>query len=99
MKLLFVWDKEKAEGNKDKHKVTFDEASSVFKHDSNMINVYDSEHSHEEDRWITIGLSSSAKILTISHTHKYLNDNAVEIRIISSRKATKQEIEQYKEQL
>lgn len=99
MNLVFIWDNEKAECNIDKHKVAFNEASSVFKHDGNMITVYDSEHSQDEDRWITIGLSSSTRILITSHTHKQLNKSTIEIRIISSRKATKQEINQYKEQV
>ena len=95
--ILFTWDDEKEKLNTLKHKVSFKEASTVFVTDSNMLTIYDSEHSEYEDRWITIGLSSSLKILTVIHTNKQIDKHKVEIRIISSRKADKEEIKQYKE--
>ncbi|MEI6055969.1 MAG: BrnT family toxin [Lentisphaerota bacterium] len=99
MNLVFVWDNEKAKSNILKHNVSFKEASSIFLSDENMLTIYDSEHSLNEERWITIGLSSALRVLTVVHTHRQIDIKNVEIRIISSRKSTKREIGQYKEQM
>ncbi|MBR1646448.1 MAG: BrnT family toxin [Selenomonadaceae bacterium] len=50
----FQWDSNKAEINRQKHGITFDTAALVFA-DENRIERFDDEHSHDEDRWITIG--------------------------------------------
>lgn len=57
MKPNFEWDPEKAKKNIRKHDVDFDEASSVFD-DPMFITVIDEEHSTDEERYITIGLSN-----------------------------------------
>ena len=86
----FEWDEIKAEINKDKHQgVTFDEAVSCF-FDPDQIAFYDPDHSDDEDREILIGHSEQGRLLTVSYT---LRDNA--IRIISARKATNHETEDY----
>ena len=51
----FEWDPTKAQINLNKHKISFEKATTIF-HDSNAISIYDEEHSYEEERWITMGL-------------------------------------------
>jgi len=59
-----------------------------------MLTLYDDEHSAEEDRWTTIGQSLSNRILVVVHTYRKIKDKE-SVRIISARKATKHEEEQY----
>ncbi|MCP4129879.1 MAG: BrnT family toxin [bacterium] len=94
----FEWDPNKAQINPKKHKISFDNAATVFK-DPKAISIYDDEHSTDEDRWITIGLTASSNLVVVSHLFKQIDENTVIIRIISSRKATKNEEKQYMEEL
>ncbi len=87
----FVWDKVKAETNLQKHGVSFDEATTVFD-DIEALFIYDPDHSQDEDRFILLGMSSSLRVLLVCHC--YREDEDV-IRIISARKATVRETEQY----
>lgn len=87
--MLFDWDPKKAAANARKHRVTFDEAMTVFA-DARSITAYDPDHSDGEDRFLTIGLSADGRVLFVSHT-----DRGDSIRIISARKADKQEREEY----
>ncbi len=89
MKLHFEWDPEKADKNIKKHDISFDESATVFD-DPMFITVIDEEHSVDEERYITIGLSKHGRLLMVAHT-----DRDGQIRIISSRKATKKEEEFY----
>jgi len=89
----FSWDLNKAKSNLIKHKVSFEEAKSVF-FDENARLIEDPDHSQEEDRFILIGMSAKFKILTVVHCYR---ENDEIIRIISARKATKNEAKQYKE--
>jgi hypothetical protein len=98
MNLAFTWDEAKAQTNALKHKVTFKEASSVFLSGSNILTKFDDDHSEYEDRWISLGISSSGILLVVVHTH-ISDGNVIEIRIISSRRATKKETRQYNEQV
>ncbi len=91
MPLLFEWDKRKAEINKKKHNISFEEASTVFG-DTLSITIHDPAHSVEEDRFITIGYSINNKLVVVVHT-----DRDKRIRIINARPATKQERKQYEE--
>jgi uncharacterized DUF497 family protein len=91
----FSWDKTKAKSNLIKHKVSFEEAKTVFD-DENARLIYDPDHSESEDRFIILGLSCKLKILTVVHCYR---DNEHNIRIISARKSTKKEQKQYKEYL
>ena len=84
---LFVWDKIKAETNKVKHGISFEEAASVFVIDG-AEEFEDDEHSDNEDRLIVIGLSRELRVLTVIHCWR--EDDTV-IRIISARKATQLE--------
>jgi uncharacterized DUF497 family protein len=91
MKSGFEWDPEKAEKNTRKHEVNFEEACSVFD-DPLFITVLDEEHSTDEERFITIGLSDRNRLLLVAHAEQ--NNR---IRIISARKATKNEEKFYQE--
>jgi len=93
LNIKFSWDEKKARTNIQKHKISFEEAKTVFA-DENARLIDDPDHSYEEDRFIMIGLSSKLKILTVVHCYRD-NDNI--IRIISARKSTKNEERQYKE--
>ena len=86
----FEWDPEKAYSNLKKHAVTFEESATVF-NDPDALSLFDPDHSENEDRWITLGLSEKARLLVVIHTFLEKRDGTVIIRIISSRKATKQE--------
>ena len=89
--LLFEWDTEKAKKNIKVHDVSFDEASTVFK-DNLSLTIYDPMHSKEEDRLILIWNSCKNRLLVIVHVER-----GDKIRIITARKATKKEREQYEE--
>jgi uncharacterized protein len=65
--------------------------------DLNALSLFDPDHSENEDRWITLGLSEKARLLVVIHTFLEKKDGTVIIRIISSRKATKQEALTYGE--
>jgi len=94
----FEWDPIKARENLYKHGVAFDEAATVFR-DSNALSTFDPDHSEAEDRWITMGNSEKARLLVVIHTFRKESEDAVTIRIISSRKATKQETKTYGESI
>jgi len=89
----FEWDPEKAEKNKTKHRVTFEEAASVF-FDPLSRTIADPHHSTDEDRWIILGQSNRGRLLVVVHV-----DRGTNIRIISARVATKREKQNYEENL
>jgi uncharacterized DUF497 family protein len=93
MRYYFEWDPAKASLNIQKHKISFQRAAEVFK-DPCAISIFDVEHSHDEDRWITMGRDFSGRILVISQTFREIDMDLCRIRIISSRKATKKETKQ-----
>ncbi len=85
--MKFEWDQRKADHNLKKHKVSFEEASTVFFDDLAKI-TFDPDHSEDEHRHILIGHSYNKKLLFVVHvSHEEKNV----IRIISARKATKKE--------
>jgi hypothetical protein len=83
--MQFEWDREKAKKNIGKHKVSFDEAMTVF-YDPLSATFDDPDHPDDEQRLITIGYSSHSRLLVVSHTER-----AKTIRIISARPATAHE--------
>lgn len=88
----FEWDKAKAAANVKKHKVTFDEASTVFS--DPLARIFDNEeHSIAERREIIIGHSVINRLLLVSFTEK--DEDA--IRIFSARQATRKERQYYEE--
>ena len=90
--MKFAWDEKKANINFKKHKISFEEAKTVF-FDPNALLIADPEHSDVEDRFIIMGLSNKLKILTVCHCY---HENEEVIRIISARKANSQETKTYK---
>ena len=89
--ISFVWDEKKARENLEKHKISFEEAQTVFS-DPNARMIFDMEHSTDEERFILLGISSGLRLLVVCHC--YREDDMV-IRIISARKATRNEQKQY----
>jgi len=87
----FGWDDAKAEANHRKHGVSFPEAMTVFA-DPLTLTGYDPDHSDNEDRYITMGLSAAGRLLLISHT-----DRGETVRIISARRATRAERKDYED--
>jgi uncharacterized protein len=81
----FEWDRAKAEANRRKHRVTFDEAASVF-YDPLSATFPDPDFSRSEERLITIGHSSRQRLLVVVHT-----EQSETIRIISARLANAHE--------
>lgn len=91
------WDPAKASANRRKHRVSFEEAATVFL-DPRARSLFDDAHSEEgeqEDRWVTVGISSVGRLLVVCHTFRKLNPTTSIIRIFSCRKATKRESGQY----
>jgi uncharacterized DUF497 family protein len=85
--IRFEWDPAKAALNIKKHGISFDEARSVF-YDELAVQFYDEPHSGGEDRFLMLGMSSGARLLIVCHCER---EGGGVIRIISARKATKQE--------
>ncbi len=85
--IIFKWDNKKNKSNLKKHGVSFEEAKSTF-YDEDAIEFYDIDHSKEEDRFLLLGLSSHLRVLLVCH---YFKEKDSIIRIISARKATKNE--------
>jgi uncharacterized protein len=83
--MWFEWDRNKARDNYRKHKVSFDEAVTVF-YDPLAATFSDPDHSIREERFLTIGYSSRGRLLVISYTER-----EAMIRIISARRATTKE--------
>ncbi len=92
--LSFAWDEEKNQGNIQKHKVSFEEASTVF-YDEYAIVFDDPDHSIGENRFLIIGISKKDRLCIVSHCYR---DGDEVIRIISARPAEKSEKEYYNEQ-
>ena len=90
-RIKFEWDENKNKINKSKHKISFEEAKTVF-YDEEALVIDDPEHSREEERFIILGFSKRANLLVVCHC--YRKSESV-IRIISARKATKSEERQY----
>ncbi|MDQ5847193.1 MAG: BrnT family toxin [Acidobacteriota bacterium] len=59
---------------------------------------FDEEHSRNEDRWITLGLDRTGTLLVVFHSYEEASQSSARIRLISARKATRNEIEQYKKE-
>ncbi len=97
MRYYFDWDPNKAKANRKKHEIGFEHASTIFL-DPKMITVFDTEHSEHEDRWATIGIDKNGSLLVVVHTFQQVDANSSRIRMISARKATKNEMKQYREE-
>lgn len=91
MNLRFEWDEEKAKANLRKHRVDFDEATTVFT-DPFSMTIHDPAHSGDEQRYIDIGRSDKGRVLVVVYTERGSN-----IRLVSCRKATSSERRLYEE--
>jgi len=87
----FEYDQRKNIANRSKHHVSFEEAKTVF-YDEYARLIHDPGHSFDEDRFVILGLSANLRLLVVVHIYKKENET---IRIISARKATKNETEYY----
>ena len=91
--MKYEWNEEKNKLNQQKHGVSFEEAKEVFD-DALQISKLDKRFSYFEERWITVGSTSKHKVLVVANL--FFTDEGEEvIRIISARKANKQEKESY----
>lgn len=91
MSIKFEWNSRKARQNLRKHGVDFSEASTVFA-DALSITIPDLDHSNEDERWVTMGLSNRNRLLVVVHTEQEQT-----IRIISARTADRVERRKYEE--
>lgn len=85
----FEWDDDKGRSNFRKHGVSFDEAATIF-NDPKIATISDPDHSENEERYISIGMSVLLRLLTVIHAFRQNR-----IRLISARKATKAEKKNY----
>ncbi len=90
--MYFEWDEQKSKSNVAKHRVSFEEAATVFG-DRLSVTIPDPDHSSREHRFVTIGLSAQGRLLVVAHTDR--GDN---VRIISARLSTKSERIIYEEE-
>lgn len=90
----FDWDANKASTNLKKHEVSFLLATSVFR-DPLALTIFDHEHSDDEDRWVTMGRAQNGQVLVVVHTNKEVGAMELHIRIISARRAEREEVRDY----
>lgn len=91
----FEWDPRKAAANFRKHGVRFADAATVFR-DPRAISLFDEDHGDEEERWITIGIDPTIRVLVVVHTFVCGGSSQeVTIRVISARRATDTEKQTY----
>jgi hypothetical protein len=91
MALRFRWDSRKALSNERKHGVRFEEATTAFD-DALSVTIEDPDHSMDEHRFVLIGLSNRRRLLIVVHS-----EQGKAIRIISARRANRQERQSYEE--
>ena len=91
-KLEFEWDEKKGKSNAKKHGISFGEAQTVFL-DEHAIQFFDPEHSEDEDRFLLLGTSFKSQTLVVCHCFR---EKEKKVRIISARKADKDEQQVYR---
>jgi len=89
--LLFEWEKRKENANVKKHGIFFEEARTTF-YDENAVQFFDPDHSDDEDRVILLGVSHKLDTLVVCHCFR---EEETKVRIISARKADKDEANVY----
>ena len=89
--ITFSWDDRKARENLRKHGVSFEEATTAFADEKARLK-HDPEHSRGEDRFILLGFSAKLRMLVVAHAYRQAE---TEVRVISARKATRNERKQY----
>ena len=90
--MQFEWDPDKERQNQLKHGVSFDEASTIFG-DPLALTIDDPDHSIEENRFLTTGLSNRQRLIIVAHTDR--DDRA---RLISARTVAEAERHAYQEE-
>ena len=90
--MLFEWNPNKDRVNRERHGISFEEVKELFTSDTDFLEIYDEEHSDEEDRFIAIG-PIRAGVVVVVYTER--GDDV--IRIVSARKATKKEIQLFRQ--
>ena len=93
----FEWDPVKAERNVREHNVAFDQAATVFL-DPGLLSRLDEAHGQKEERWVSLGLDRSRRLLVVCHTYREITERSARIRIFSARKATRHESNDYGKQ-
>ena len=94
MKMNFEWDPEKDRLNRKQHGVSFDEAKELFSGDDDYLEIYDAEHSYDEDRFIGIGPIQPGLLLVV-----YTERSEETIRIISARWAIESEARLFRQNM
>lgn len=89
--MQFEWNREKAASNLSKHRVSFEEATTVFD-DPFYVDFYDPDHSEDEERYLIVGESNQGRLLIVSYTER-----GNSIRLISAREVTRTEQAAYEE--
>ena len=87
----FSWDERKNRENLRKHGLSFEEASTAFSDENARLKHYP-DHSQDEDRFILLGFSAKLRLIVVSHVYRQTGQ---QIRIVSARKATRNERKQY----
>ena len=91
---MFTWDAGKATRNLRKHGVSFEEAATVFA-DPDALEWEDLEHSHKENRFKRLGISSQGRIRILVYSYRRMKDDKETLRIITARRASPKEREAY----
>jgi uncharacterized DUF497 family protein len=89
--MIFSWGEREDRENQRKHGISFEEAATAFA-DENARLKHDPDHSQEEDRFILLGFSAKLRLLVVAHAYR---QHGKQIRIVSARKATRNERKQY----
>ncbi len=92
----FDWDAKKVRANLKKHQVSFRLATAVF-NDPLAVTIFDEEHSDNEERWVTIGRVPNSTVLVVVHTTIQVSNTELHIRIISARRADREEMRNYEQ--
>jgi uncharacterized protein len=96
MRFEFDWHPTKAETNRRKHRVVFEDAMSVF-NDPLALSRLDDESGEGEERWVTLRRNAAGNLLLVVHTYLELASDRAVIRIISARRPTPREVRQYED--
>jgi uncharacterized DUF497 family protein len=98
LELDVSWDPAKARSNLAKHGVSFAQAATVLL-DPLALTIFDTTHSEDEERWFTLGQSSDGALLAVAHTYHIAGPTSAQVRVISARRATRRERDQYQDTL
>ena len=92
--IRFEWDERKSQANRKKHGISFEEVKELLTSDVEFLEIFDDEHSHDEDRFIAIGPVRRRVILVV-----YTERLEEAIRIVSARESTKAEARLFRQNM